>query len=55
MNHKFAKVHAFLLWKHGVTGEGFIRQQWRMWIETDKRLASRHRLAIHSPAMANVD
>jgi hypothetical protein len=22
MNHKFAKVHAFLLWKHGVTGEG---------------------------------
>ncbi len=83
MNHKFAKVHAFLLWKHGVTGEGnsfasngecglkrcrsgawpgrgrnsfasngecglkqpqrigtwqlrgkFIRQQWRMWIET---------------------
>ena len=36
--------------------EEFIRQQWRMWIETRPMETARavHR-AIHSPAMANVD
>ena len=34
----------------------FIRQQWRMWIETgDPALQPVSRAKIHSPAMANVD
>ena len=36
--------------------EKFIRQQWRMWIETACISATLSReAAIHSPAMANVD
>ncbi len=34
----------------------FIRQQWRMWIETTAATAqARPPCSIHSPAMANVD
>ena len=36
--------------------EKFIRQQWRMWIETEMvTIIYNKTIAIHSPAMANVD